>query len=47
MNKNEGGKSIEKINDTKNQFFEQNNKIDKPLTRLNKDKESTNYKYHK
>ena len=34
-------KTIVKINETKSQFFEKINKINKPLARLNKKKERT------
>ena len=38
INKIETIKTIEKINETKNWFFEKINKIDKPLPRLTKKK---------
>ena len=35
----ESKKALQKINETKNSFFEKINKIDKPLTRLSKKKQ--------
>ena len=40
INKIEKNKTIEKINETTSWFFEKINKIDKPLARLIKKKES-------
>ena len=40
-------KQQRKINNIKNQFFEKINKINKPLARLRKRREGTNYSYQK
>ena len=41
INEIEMKKTIEKINETKSWFFEKNNKIDKPVSRLIEEKKRT------